>query len=413
VVNWYNEFEQWCKDCKVRPRVHRLWDAWNKHSFGAFSDWQRTGGVGIIHYEAFRLLANLHQIKSGRPTKETQQLIETTLLHPGPDVVVCDEGHLLKNTSTKTTAAVMKINTLRRIVLTGTPLQNHLMEFYTLLSFVRPNFLIGRSEFKYLFRDPIETGRTKNCDIDAGTLMMRRAHVLQNLFTGYVHRLHNSVLASYLPPKFDYAIFINLSRLQKDIYKSYLDHRALNSTTTGGNFLMDYHVLVKIVTHPILIPNSRNYSSREAERDSFDASFEDSEDISFLPSSDWFSAIVDSYKDLTNEIELSGKMVVLISILKSCALVEDKILIFSQFLTSLDLIEEVLLLLDKEAEMKANDELFSSASSTSPEQQRWRKYVEFYRIDGNTHPDARQYACDTFNNDNRYLKMDFVFHRLN
>lgn len=65
---------------------------------------------------------------TSRLTKRMKQTCETGLINPGPDLVVCDEGHLLKNSKTSLSKAVNRITTLRRIVLTGTPLQNNLNE---------------------------------------------------------------------------------------------------------------------------------------------------------------------------------------------------------------------------------------------------------------------------------------------
>lgn len=87
-------------------------------------EWQRQGGVMIIGYNLYRTLVNSNK----RAKASIRNSYLETLCDPGPDLVICDEGHLLKNEKTSLSKSVEKIKTLRRIVLTGTPLQNNLLE---------------------------------------------------------------------------------------------------------------------------------------------------------------------------------------------------------------------------------------------------------------------------------------------
>lgn len=87
-------------------------------------EWHTDGGVLILGYDMFRNLSS----ETNRARKKQKDAFQRGLINPGADLVVCDEGHLLKNSKTSLSKAVNRIRTLRRIVLTGTPLQNNLNE---------------------------------------------------------------------------------------------------------------------------------------------------------------------------------------------------------------------------------------------------------------------------------------------
>lgn len=88
----------------------------------------------IIGYDLFRILTVEDDPKKKKPKNRNRRLEKAKedfrkyLQNPGPDMVVCDEAHKLKNDDSALSKCMVKILTKRRICLTGTPLQNNLME---------------------------------------------------------------------------------------------------------------------------------------------------------------------------------------------------------------------------------------------------------------------------------------------
>lgn len=96
----------------------------------------------VLSYEMFRIYA---------PALNTMINLE---------LLICDEGHRIKNAlGTKTTLALGNCVAMRRLVLTGTPLQNNLEELYAVVHFVAPGYLGTLKEFQQRFVHVISTGR--------------------------------------------------------------------------------------------------------------------------------------------------------------------------------------------------------------------------------------------------------------
>ena len=110
-----------------------------------FERWFRCGGVALMGYEMFRNLASGSKVRKPK----LRESFSKCLLDPGPDIIVCDEGHVLRRESSNLSLVVSRVATKRRIVLTGTPLQNNLKEckmihvhVYTMYVYVHVHYAV-------------------------------------------------------------------------------------------------------------------------------------------------------------------------------------------------------------------------------------------------------------------------------
>lgn len=119
----------------------------------------------VLGYDMFRLLSE-HALDDEDEISTEKMKLTELLVKPGPDLVISDEGHLLKNDKTMTNDVLSIVRTNRKIILTGTPLRNNLDEYW-----VKPHLLGNR------FANPITSGQYVNSTQQDIQVMKRRAHV--------------------------------------------------------------------------------------------------------------------------------------------------------------------------------------------------------------------------------------------
>nr|XP_046267251.1 transcriptional regulator ATRX-like isoform X2 [Scatophagus argus] len=434
ILNWINEFRKWQDNMgKDKVKVIELATVKRPERIRALQEWQRDGGVLIMGYEMYRILSQARKIGDEELKKEMKSI----LVDPGPDFVVCDEGHILRNEASNISKAMNGIKTRRRVVLTGTPLQNNLVEYHCMVNFIKKNLLGSLSEFGNRFINPIQNGQCADSTPKDVRIMKKRAHVLHAVLAGCVQRRDYSELTQFLPPKLEYVLAVRITPLQYKLYRYYLDHITGSLTNrakvrTSANLFKDFQVLGRIWTHPwclqlsyISKENKGNFDKKNQvkatallrdegttvaesglrenegkEGNNNDSSaavitdvskgapaVEGEKAASSMPQSldeGWFKNLL--CEEDAKIMEHSGKMVLLFEILKMAEDLEDKVLVFSQSLISLNLIEVFL-----EASHHAREPSSFKAGS-------WIKNVDYYRLDGSTTAPLRKKWADQFNN---------------
>ena len=134
---------------------------------------------------------------------------------------VLDEGHLIKNPKAKNTVAVKQILSNHRLILSGTPIQNNVLELWSLFDFLMPGFLGTEKVFHDRFAKPIAASRnakSSSKEQEAGALAIESLH--KQVLPFLLRRLKEEVLND-LPPKILQNYYCDLSDLQKRLFEDF------------------------------------------------------------------------------------------------------------------------------------------------------------------------------------------------
>jgi TATA-binding protein-associated factor len=148
---------------------------------------------------------------------------------------VLDEGHLIKNPKAKTTIAVKEVKAEHRLILSGTPIQNNVLELWSLFDFLMPGFLGSEKVFKDRFAKPIAASRgakSSSKEQEAGALAIEALH--KQVLPFLLRRLKEEVLND-LPPKILQNYYCDLSDLQRKLFQDFIKKEGDNVKSLAGS----------------------------------------------------------------------------------------------------------------------------------------------------------------------------------
>uniref|UniRef100_A0A7S1KSJ4 DNA excision repair protein ERCC-6 n=1 Tax=Percolomonas cosmopolitus TaxID=63605 RepID=A0A7S1KSJ4_9EUKA len=326
---------QWVRE------LHKWWPQFRVamyHSSGSSEDQEQMvldivssgNGILVTTYDAVRLNPRL-------------------LVKQDWGYVILDEGHRLKNPDSEITLTCKHFQTPHRLILTGTPIQNNLKELWSLFDFVYPGKLGTLPVFQSQFGVPISMGGYANASQAQVETAYQCAVTLRDLISPYLLRRIKKDVNHDLPQKEEKVLFCKLTDEQVFHYRQYLNSQEVQDALSGAQKVFQPVIqLRRICNHPRLASYPTKVSKPVPKKILAD-----------------------------NLVDRSGKLKVVDHLLKAWKEDKHRVLLFSQSVKMLDILEEYL----------------------------EEKEYNFRRMDGTTQIQQRMSLIDEFNND----KGIFVF----
>lgn len=228
MLNWETEFLKWCPAFKILTY------------FGSAKE-RRIKRQGWLKPNSFHVCITTYRlvIQDSKVFKRKKW-----------KYLILDEAHLIKNWKSQRWQTLLNFNSKRRILLTGTPLQNDLMELWSLMHFLMPHIFQSHQEFKDWFSNPISVmveGQEK-----VNKEVVDRLH---NVLRPFLLRRLKRDVEKQLPSKHEHVIYCRLSRRQRNLYEDFIASSETQATLASSNFFGMISVIMqlrKVCNHPDL-----------------------------------------------------------------------------------------------------------------------------------------------------------------
>ena len=377
IENWFDEFVMWPPSENHLGTLRKVSSAQPmRDRLAEIRAWNEEGGILILGFSTFRDLLETKNSK-GPPSNKLARLnesqneaIEAALLE-GPNLVIADEAHEIKNQSAKIHIAVNRIQCKSRIALTGSPLANNLGEYFSLIDWIAPGYLGTFAEFTTTYEEPITRGLYKDSTNAQYRESRKRLKALELELEPKVHRADVSALHNNLYGKREFVIKLPLTEAQDALYRNFVGcmvNLAKNEDGARKHIWSWMGALQLICNHPqsyldelankrqkedALLPRLTTAAHKGLgmeETTNHSASSEEDLDV---PEIHLSAAVINAtfpgaqeicsgLAEPSDAIAHSKKMAILFRILELSLHVNDKVLIFSHRLATLDYVKKQL-----------------------------------------------------------------------
>ncbi|KAI9104828.1 P-loop containing nucleoside triphosphate hydrolase protein [Phlyctochytrium arcticum] len=241
VKNWANELVKWLGENSIRPyacdnKGSKEQTERDMRKFVSDKGRAIVQPVLIVSYETLRAYSSI--------------LCQTEI-----GLLLCDEGHRLKNAESQTYINLNQLNAKRRVILSGTPIQNDLTEYFALLSFAIPDVLGSGPEFRKSFEIPILRGRDADASEKDRAVSNEKLAELLAIANKFIIRRTAELLTKYLPVKYEHVVFCKLTPMQLSLYNHFTQSKQVKNILTGSGSqpLKAITFLKKLCNHPALL----------------------------------------------------------------------------------------------------------------------------------------------------------------